>query len=44
MADMMEVKFGDGMKSSTTILGKFAAPEQPDFKSMISSVLGKSPR
>lgn len=44
MPDMLEVRFQGKIQESTSILGKFAAPEQPDFKDLVTSVLGKSPR
>jgi len=43
MDDMLTVKFQGEVQQSHAILGKFGAPEQPNFKHMISSVLGKTP-
>lgn len=41
--DFMKVEYKGGTQA-TSILGKFAAPEQQDFKKMISAVIMKTPR
>jgi hypothetical protein len=43
MQDLMKVNY-KGVDRANSILGKFAAPEQQDFKKMISAVIMRTPR
>lgn len=43
MSDMVKLQFKGGVEPVNSIIGKFGAPEQPDFKELISSVLAKAP-